>query len=118
MNESFITLTKQKIVVPSNLPKFRQDKFDEPVEFLEAFNKIMKAHNIGEERYLQLLSLCLDSVDGQWLTNNLTKLGSLSWNGFMDDFIGHFQNANAVIIWQDKIRQLHVDSTGVQRYTD
>ena len=36
----------------------------------------------------------------------------------MDAFIGHFQNPNAAIIWQDKIHQLHVDNTGVQRYTD
>ena len=119
LNESFMTQAKSKIVVPSNLPKFRHDnKFDEPIEFLETFNKIMKAHNIGEDRFLQLLPLCLDSVDGQWLTTNLSKLKLMTWNGFMDAFISHFQNPNAAIIWQDKIRQLHVDSTGVQRYTD
>ena len=95
LNESFMTQSKSKIVVPSNLPKFRQDnKFDESIEFLETFNKIMKAHNIKEDRFLQLLPLCLDSVDGQWLTTNLNKLRSMTWNNFMDAFIEHFQKIN------------------------
>ena len=119
MDESFIIQPKSKIVVPSNLPKFRhENKFEEPVEFLEAFNKVVKAHNINEDRYLQLLPLCLDSVDGQWLATNSEVLKALDWNDFMNSFIEHFQHPNAAVIWQDKIRQLHVDSTGVQKYTD
>ena len=37
---------------------------------------------------------------------------------FWLSFISHFQHLNAAILWQDKIRQLRVDETGVQRYTD
>ena len=119
LNDSFIIQPKSKNIVPSNLPKFRHDnKFEEPVEFLESFNKVMKAHNINEDRYLQLMPLCLDSVDGQWLATNSEVLKALDWSDFMNAFIEHFQHPNAAVIWQDKIRQLHVDSTGVQKYTD
>ena len=119
MNESFMIQPKNKIIVPSNLPKFRhENKFEEPIEFLESFNKVMKAHNISEDRYLQLLPLCLDSVDGQWLATNSEVLKALDWSDFMNSFIEHFQHPNAAVSWQDKIRQLHVDNNGVQKYTD
>ena len=54
--------------VPSNMPKFRQNgPYKEPGEFLEAFNTVMEAHNIPEERYGSLMKLCLEQVDARWL---------------------------------------------------
>src|SRR5271168_1291242 len=44
--------------------------------------------------------------------------GTMLWEDFGAAFISHFQHPNAAILWQDKIRQLRVDDTGVQRYTD
>jgi hypothetical protein len=54
----------KKVVVPQNLPKFRQNgQLKEPTEFLEAFYKVMKAHNIPLQKYLNLLLLYLDTID-------------------------------------------------------
>jgi hypothetical protein len=105
-----------KIVVPSGLPKFRQgSQHGEPVEFLEAFKKVMDAHEIPEERFIKLLPLCLDNVDGQWLK---TVNQNAKWNAIYALFIGHFQHPNANILWQEQIRKLKMDGSGVQRYTD
>jgi hypothetical protein len=110
----------KRAIVPTNLPKFRQgEQTEEPAEFVEAFERIMTAHAIAAERYLQLLPLCLDTVDGQWLSSYIagTK-DENSWEDFKEAFIAHFQHPNAESLWQERIRNLRVTSTGVQRYTD
>ena len=79
----------------------------------------MTAHTIASHHYLQLLPLCLDSVDGQWLSNYILGAGEETWEDFKNAFIAHFQHPNAKSIWQEKkIRNLRVASAGVQRYTD
>jgi hypothetical protein len=116
-SETF-SIKREKVTVPTNIPKFRQHgQFEEPVEFLEAFEKVLVAHEIPEERYIKLLPLSLDSVDGQWIKNN-SKIADCSWEEIKQQFIGHFRNPNAMMVWQDQIRGLKVDKSGVQRYTD
>jgi hypothetical protein len=109
----------KSVVVPSGLPKFRQGQYNEPVEFLEAFAKVMDAHEIPVEKYTKLLALCLDSVDGQWFQEwSREHDGVMTWKEISEAFIQHFQHPNAAILWQEKIRNLRMDNTGVQRYTD
>src|SRR3569832_379749 len=69
-SETF-SIKREKVTVPANIPKFRQNRhYEEPVEFLEAFEKVLVAHEIPEERYIRLLPLSLNSVDGQWIKNS------------------------------------------------
>jgi hypothetical protein len=106
-----------RIVVPSNMPKFRQNgPYNEPTEFLDAFTDVMRAHEIPVERYSKLLVLCLDSVDSQWIKNVVQS--EWTWDRVNREFTSHFQHPNAIAIWQEKIRNLKMDNTGVQRYTD
>ena len=54
----------KRAIVPNNMPKFRQNgPYEEPTEFLEAFAKVMAAHEIPQGKYANLLMLYLDSVD-------------------------------------------------------
>src|ERR1700728_4278067 len=56
----------RKVVVLQNLPKFRQKGYsEEPVEFLESFEKILVVHEISMEKYNKLIPLCLNSIDGK-----------------------------------------------------
>src|SRR5271166_2576014 len=78
----------------------------------------MEAHKVKEEKYLVILSLCLDSVDGQWLKDWKEEYKN-NWKYLSKAFIAHFQHPNAMVIWQDQIHSLKMDNTiGVQRYTD
>ena len=107
----------KRAIVPNNMPKFRQNgPCEEPTEFLEAFAKVMAAHEILQGKFANLLMLCLDSVDSQWLKN--IDISAWSWSKLEKEFVAHFQHPNAVAVWQEKIRKLRMDSTGVQRYTD
>ena len=107
----------EKVVVPSGMPKFRQGgHLEEPTEFLDAFINVMSAHEIPMERYGKLLILCLDSVDGQWL--KIKDVEGMSWTQLEEEFVAHFQHPNAVAVWQEKIRNLRMEGSGVQRYTD
>jgi hypothetical protein len=65
---------------------------------LEAFEKVLVAHEIPEKRYIKLLLLSLNSIDGQWIKNN-TKIANYSWENVKQQFIGHFRNSNAIIVW-------------------
>jgi len=50
----------RRVQVPQNLPKFRQKgPYDEPMEFLEAFRRVMKAHEVPLSRYVKLLPYVL-----------------------------------------------------------
>ena len=107
----------ERVVVPTGMPKFRQGgHFEEPSEFLDAFINVMIAHEIPMEQFGKLLVLCLDSVDGQWLKSK--NLEEMTWTEIEEEFIAHFQHPNAIAVWQEKIRNLRVDGSGVQRYTD
>jgi hypothetical protein len=82
---------KKRVTVPSGLPKFRQGNTTlEPVEFIEYFVKLMEAHEIEEEKYPTLLALCLDSVDGQWLSDWMSTNVKSNWNALAKEFIQHF----------------------------
>jgi hypothetical protein len=59
-----ITVSQIRVIVPPNLPKFRKGQTKEPTEFLEAFEKIMKAHAIVIYCYLYLVLLYLNTIDG------------------------------------------------------
>ena len=76
----------------------------------------MVAHEILQGKYANLLMLCLDSVDSQWLKN--IDISTWSWSKLEKEFVAHFQHPNAVTFWQEKICKLRMDSTGVQRYTN
>ena len=104
-----------RIVVPANLPKFRQGgQHEDPIEFLDSFINLMEAHEINMERYSKLLSLCLDSVDNQWLDT----VKSEKWQAVRANFIAHFSHSNQNILYRDQICKLKMTNTGVQRYTD
>ena len=106
---------QSRIVVPANLPKFRQGgQLEDPIEFLDSFINLMEAHEISMERYSKLLSLCLDSVDNQWLDT----VKSEKWQAVRANFIAHFSHSNQNILYRDQIRKLKMTGTGVQRYTD
>jgi len=51
----------------AKLPKFRQEgEYNEPGDFLEAYRRVMEAHDISLNRYARILPLCLDTVDCLW----------------------------------------------------
>jgi hypothetical protein len=58
-----LIVPQMRVIVPSNLPKFRKGQTEEPTEFLEAFERIMEAHTIATHCYLHLVPLCLDIID-------------------------------------------------------
>ena len=89
------------------------------LEFVEQFERVCIANGIEKERYIQLITLCLDSTDVQWVTQE-TK-GSetkILWSDFWERFTAHFQHPNASVVWLDQINNLKVDNSGVQRYSD
>ena len=98
----------RRVQVPQNLPKFRQKgPYDEPMEFLEAFRRVMEAHEVPLSRYVKLLPLCLDAVDCQWLEEWIEQQEfDISWQEVEHAFIAHFQNPNAILVWQEQIRSL------------
>ena len=52
--------------VPSNLPTFRGSKgIEDPLEFIEQFERICQANEVDEDCYIVLVVLCLDSTDVQ-----------------------------------------------------
>jgi hypothetical protein len=59
-------ITSSSSKVPK-MPKFQANKNENPLDFIENFERLMKAHKISEERYNDLLALCLDRVDVMWL---------------------------------------------------
>ena len=92
--------------VPSNMPKFRQNSpYKEPGEFLEAFNTVMEAHNIPEERYASLMKLCLEQVDARWL-DMVPAQTKGNWRSLQRLFIQHFQHPQAHNMHMDQIRKL------------
>jgi hypothetical protein len=58
-----ITVSQTKVIVPSNLPKFREDQTKEPTEFLEVFKIIMKVHVIATITIYISISM-FDTIDG------------------------------------------------------
>ena len=107
--------------VPNNLPLFCGGRGEEdPLEFIEHFECICLANGIQQERYVQLVQLCLDKTDVQWITSTIRDSVHTKeeWEKFKVKFIGHFQDPNARRIWGMKIRNLKMDSSGVQRYSD
>ncbi len=107
--------------VPNNLPVFRSAKdTEDPLEFIEKFERVCQANGINFDRYIKLISLCLDATDVQWISQWTRSHGDEGtvWNDFREAFIAHFQHPNAMIVWQSKIRSLKMDNTGVQRYSD
>ena len=113
LNVEVMKAKSSKLVVPANLPKFKQGGYEDPEEFLEAFEQVMEAHEIKEERYVKILKLCLDSIDNQWLEDNEGE-----WGDVKEGFIGHFKSPHAEIMWLKQIEQLQVGKNSVQRYTD
>ena len=100
------------------MPKFRQNgPYKEPGEFLEAFNTVMEAHNIPEERYASLMKLCLEQVDARWL-DMVPAPTKGNWRSLQRLFIQHFQHPQAHNMHMDQIRKLKMGDLGVQRYTD
>ena len=72
-NSSLKEEAKSRNVIPSHLPKFRQNGYTEPHEFMEAFQNIMIAYGVTEDRYLKILPLYLDTIDNQWLKNMINE---------------------------------------------
>ena len=59
---------KKQSRVPSNLPTFRSSKeIEDPLEFIEQFERICQANEVDEDCYIILVVLCLNSTDVQWL---------------------------------------------------
>jgi hypothetical protein len=55
----------------------------------------------------------------KWLESWIeTQEYDIIWSDLELAFIGYFQNPNAIVTWQDQIRSLRIDNSGVQRYTD
>ncbi len=90
----------RKVQVPQNLPKFRQKgQFDEPIEFLEAFRRMMEAHEVPLGRYMKVLPLCLDAVDCKWFEEwTGQQEENVTWQELERAFIAHFQNPNAKLV--------------------
>ncbi len=114
MNFGNITsvMKERRVPVPQQLPKFRQNgSCEEPGEFLEAFRRVLEAHDVPNVKYAKLLPLCLDTVDNQWLDEWVKQHnGQVLWENLESAFIGHFQNPNTVMLWQEQIRSLKMDS--------
>ena len=107
--------------VPTNLPTFRNSKgMEDPLEFIEKFERVCQANGIQLRRYIKLVALCLDTTDVQWIDQWVRRNGDDEdvWNDFKENFISHFQHPNAMVVWQSKIRALRMDNSGVQRYSD
>ena len=123
-NQSFeMPAATSQVRIPSGLPKFRNGKegIDDPEEFLGQFRKVCVAHSVEEKRYIQILPLCLDGVDGKWLERWLStkdNLNMIDWSEVCDAFKRHFQHPNQSMVWLDQIRGLHMTADGVQRYSD
>ena len=73
--------------------------------FMEQFERVCSANDIMERRFIQLIELCLDNVDVQWITPE--KRNSVDTKEkFREEFITHFQHPNAKVVWQTQIRNL------------
>ena len=103
--------------VPTNLPVFRSSKgMEDPLEFVEKFERVCEANGIQLGRYIKLISLCLDVTDVQWV-NQWVKANGVNgeaWSDFKEMFISHFQYPNSMVVWQAKIMALKMDNSGVQ----
>ena len=109
---------KKQNRVPNNLPVFRSGKgIEDPLEFIEQFERVCLANAIDEPRFIVLVSLCLDSTDVQWMNKHIRDQ-EIPWNEFRKAFISHFQHPDATVVWQNQIRSLKMDNSGVQRYSD
>ena len=54
---------------PANLPYFRGKKgMEDPLEFVEQFERVCLFNGIPIDRFVLLLEQCLDTVDVQWIT--------------------------------------------------
>ena len=66
--------TRKQSRVPSNLPMFRGSKeIEDPLEFIEQFQRICQANEVDEDCYIVLVVLCLDSTDVQWVNKYLKE---------------------------------------------
>ena len=92
---------------------------EDPLEFVEQFEQVCVANGVEEDCYIQLLTLCLDNTDVQWVMQE-TKGSSekIQWLDFRSKFNAHFQHPNAAVVWLNQIANLQMDSLGVQRYSD
>jgi len=109
--------------IPTNLPLFRKkdhsgNGYNDPGDFLLAFERVCRAANVTYSRYTTLLSLCLDSIDVRWFESYLEEQRPSTWQEVTKAFIGHFQNPNMQAQWLNKLRTLRMDNGGVQRYSD
>ena len=69
--------------VPSNLPTFRNSKrIEDPLEFIEQFERIYQANEVDENCYIILVVLCLNSTDVQWINKYLKEDKDRQWNIF------------------------------------
>ena len=60
--------------VPSNLLTFRESKgIEDPLEFIEQFERICQANKANEYCYIILVILCLDLTNVQWVNKYLKK---------------------------------------------
>ena len=65
---------KKQSRVPSNLPTFRYSKkIEDPLEFIEQFERICQANKVDEDCYIILAVLCLDSTNVQWVNKYLKE---------------------------------------------
>jgi len=110
---------KQSSKVPNNLPVFRSGRngIEDPLEFIEHFERICKANQIQDKRYVALMALCVDSTDVQWI-EKFSKENDVSWEVFQMAFIAHFQHPDIQSVLLGKIHKLKMDGDGVQRYSD
>ncbi|MGH2638704.1 MAG: hypothetical protein ACRDF4_05400 [Rhabdochlamydiaceae bacterium] len=79
--------------VPNNLPVFRSAKdTEDPLEFIEKFERVCQANGINLDRYIKLISLCLDATDVQWISQWTRSHGDEGtvWNDFREAFIPTF----------------------------
>ncbi|MGI0060685.1 MAG: C2HC-type zinc finger protein, partial [Nitrosotalea sp.] len=114
------SIAKISFKVPSGLPKFGSATGEkDPQEFWDSFAKVMVANEVPVEKYVTILPLCLDSIDTKWLDRWTLENGEdLDHRKLHRDFISHFQHPNSKVIWQNQIEKLHVDTSGVQKYSD
>lgn len=105
--------------VPSGMPKFRMNGgIQEPLDFIAAFGRVMKAHGIPENRYMELILLCMDSTDVDFVEQFMEENEERPWEKFSKAFVAHFQHPNTAAILQGKIRQLRMSDLGAQKYSD
>ena len=78
--------------MPSGLLDFRQHGvIQEPLKFLHLFRKIMKAHRISEDQYLEIMVVHMNNVDEKFFVYKyLQRMEEFNWDHFQNAFVGIF----------------------------